>query len=93
MRLIDADALKETFLADSVRFKTEEFHISAVETEIASAPTIDAVPVVHGQWIEFWDEARGKRYGCSICAASAAVPDDYCTHCGAIMDAPDGSGV
>lgn len=56
------------------------------------APTVDAVPVVHGRWII----RGGKRY-CSACQKRACVTrdtddfwytvgTDYCPNCGARMD-------
>lgn len=55
---------------------------------INKAPTIDAVPVVHGRWINnrrgFWELCD-----CSICGAiqptTGRVPK-YCPNCGAMMD-------
>lgn len=59
----------------------------------AKMPAVDAVPVVHGHWIDrngnivapFWE-----RYECSVCGARA---DDYhyCPNCGALMDGKDGN--
>lgn len=77
MRLIDADELK-TIL--SIR-RTIEIIQHAVDT----APTIDAVPVWHGRWID-------RRYGgskwCSECGyvwTDFGYPN-YCPDCGARMD-------
>ena len=67
MRLIDADALQ--FEPDShgimngVLFlgrsggKTAEMVQTALKTMIADAPTIDAVPVVHGEWVKYTHSA------------------------------------
>lgn len=51
------------------------------------APTVDAVPVVHGRWIKtVW------RTKCSVCGFSGSLFDDpinpfnYCPNCGAKMD-------
>ena len=48
MRLIKADALIAQFHKDAMRLGGLEdpWDLSAIETEIESAPTIDAVPVV-----------------------------------------------
>jgi hypothetical protein len=82
-----------------------EFHVSiAIENAIVNAPTIDAVPVVHGQWNEYGGQDKGIHY-CSECKAQAFNFDDgstvevlskYCPYCGAKMDSKcsfDGEGV
>lgn len=65
---------------------------------VADAPTVDAVPVVHGRWetVEDWD--GDEHYQCSECGAEFVLiegtPNDndylYCPHCGARMDGKDG---
>ena len=63
MRLIDADELKRSFNKLCDRFG-EDFHISAIETEIDAAQTVDAVEVVrckdckHKGWIQ--EPCHGK---------------------------------
>ena len=49
MRLIDADALEQTDrpIEKLMMFGGEYVY---TQTEIDLAPTIDAVPVVHGEW-------------------------------------------
>lgn len=56
----------------------------ALAIEALEQPKSD--PVKHGHWRSFWDEARGKRYGCSECAASEPDVRDFCPNCGARMD-------
>lgn len=91
MRLIDADALKER----AIRVSTvkEHCYFKAVGTrEIDRAPTIDAVPVVHGRWGEYevfplTPSLNG--YPCSVCGqhVSAIMYNfNYCPNCGAKMD-------
>lgn len=83
MRLIDADALMELIKdTDSYRYG----YIDA--DDIQDAPTIDAVPVVHGKWIDGMFEPY-----CSECDADAlnnvygqSVRSRYCPHCGTKMD-------
>lgn len=47
-------------------------------------PTIDAVPVVHGEWIY---EQRGKWIyaKCNLCGKVQDVRSNYCPNCGAKM--------
>ena len=95
MRLIDADAL----LADCI-FSSPQFE-KGMRKFIADAPTIDAVPVVHGEWVDegkkvTWDELfPGCPSGsceCSICGDWLTASDEYparglyCPNCGAKMD-------
>ena len=77
MRLIDADALKDSFEDDG--------HLSAyIEEYIDDAPTIYAKPVRHGRWIRMDDTFA--RWKCSECGAIESHSGwGYC-HCGAKMD-------
>ena len=68
---------------------------------IEKAPTVDAVPVVHGRWICEWDtdlgittvicsrckDAREVR-GCYVSTGGEGMYDEdaYCPNCGAKMD-------
>lgn len=83
MRLIDADALIA---------KYDAMHVVApgmARKLIVEAPTVDAVPVVHGRWIDHKDEHQ-----CSACKEFTVVDAyawiqlqyDFCPHCGAKMD-------
>lgn len=94
MRLIDADALiGKTFL--------NPLHAPYImDADVKTAPTIDAVPVVHGRWIkletsEAYDIAGVKTWAlrarCSICGMvhqfiEAHMAYGYCPHCGAKMN-------
>lgn len=53
-------------------------------------PLPDAVPVVHGRWIEKSAPARKIYFECSHCGAQenkhTAIKGYYCWRCGAIMD-------
>lgn len=86
MRLIDADALKE-----KMRRTNRYFY---VKFDIDEAPTIDAVPLVHGRNTR--DEAKEHcDFMCSVCGAWAADVAygsldggnfNFCPNCGAKMD-------
>ena len=59
---------------------------------IDDAPTVDAVEVVHGRWIQQGelDEDGNGQYHCSVCSAgekhNPIVDVPYCWKCGAKMD-------
>ena len=58
---------------------------------IEKAPTVDAVPVVHGRWISFLDGDHimpERYYRCSRCGRVESRRQPYC-HCGAKMDGGD----
>ena len=64
-----------------------------VTQALLHAPTIDAVPVVHGHWdvgYVFSDDGNTKQYyRCSKCksiAVGGCYQTRYCPHCGAKMD-------
>lgn len=80
-RLIDADAL-EKHIADTFGYPAAD-----ILHEIATFPTVDAVPVVHGRWFEF-----NTMMSCSECDKDWYYTDNncdefrYCPNCGAKMD-------
>ena len=95
MRLINADVLKQHIdklpaLPDG-NFAGNH---SALKALINMQPTVDAVPVVHGQWkmvegeLAFWNM-------CSVCGRKILHRTpyyDFCPNCGARMDGEDGDG-
>lgn len=96
MRLIDADALIQQ-MADNFRQGVFEGcdcgEYEVAENTILEAPTIDAVPVVHGWWINRTENIRGLynyRYDCSVCQHifwyGGIETFNYCPNCGAKMD-------
>jgi hypothetical protein len=79
MRLIDANALKCKVYYHKLDGRTR----SAVTiNDIENAPTMNAVPVVWGEWDE---SGTGSPY-CSKCLSSANLKTNHCPHCGARMD-------
>ena len=73
-RLIDADMLEDDF--DLCNFLDSSWTPQRVHQMIARQTTIDAVPVVHGKWIEshnlddcFWICSE-----CKFCSIAALAP-------------------
>ena len=83
MRLIDANALIEVMY----RHKTVSRDISVPTAVhmIDEAPTVEAVPVVHGHWRK---DDRIYLGTCSECGDTWGSVDQmrYCPSCGAKMD-------
>ena len=97
MRLIDADALMAHLKARSDELMDEKEPLLSgacmgAAGFVMQAPTIDAVEVVHGEWIE-WDEDNNT-WECSNCAELYTIMEgnirdnkyNYCPNCGAKMD-------
>lgn len=83
-RYIDADALKEEGYAD------EETGEGIVRVQdIDEAPTIEARPVVRGEWIaemipNIWDDDYVDIcYKCSECGMRSHGESPFCPNCGA----------
>lgn len=76
MRLIDADALRES-LFESSQFDTYNDYSMVLDT-IDLAPTIEERK--KGKWIK-----REGRRGCSECKKFFPFPMKYCPNCGAAM--------
>lgn len=86
MRLIDADAL-----IDELGISDEDI---IFEGMLEDAPTIDAVPVRHGRWIEHYKSDAPpmlkERWICSWCGnVQTYGATGYCPNCGAKMDGED----
>ena len=86
-RLIDANEVYE-------KGHRTPFHIGIADLcdlkeLLEDVPTVDAVEVVHGRWIETYvydpDPHDRIRYKCSICGRTEAKQEPYC-NCGAKMD-------
>lgn len=85
MRLIDADALKFDIMCV---YGSNPQYINWLN----HAPTVDAVPVRHGQWIDHeemhpeWNNVE-IWHVCSECGYETAhSKTSYCPSCGARMD-------
>ena len=55
--------------------------------DIVNAPTVDAVEVVHGRWIDVALRYTQVKEKCSVCGGIVyAHGYNYCPNCGAKMD-------
>lgn len=97
---------REALLNAAVDVEVNGVTISAVPAGIIRyAPTIDAAPVVYGQWEEVdWVEPDGHSFGtvrilkaglrCNQCAnvfrKKLLWKDNFCPNCGARMDGGEG---
>lgn len=89
MALINADELMEWC---NNHYDFEVYTVGYISNLIKDMPTVDAVPVRHGKWIEHeWaEESEGliiPNYECSECHMWERKESDYCPCCGAKMDA------
>ena len=88
MRLIDKDDL----LRDMRKCKAfGELSAKSAIRKVEACPTVDAVPVTHGHWINHYDDLfpEESTRECSVCHAEQMVTmldDNYCPHCGAKME-------
>lgn len=84
MRLINADALIDDIEKSTFNRTIKEFFEDFVE----DTPTVEAKPVVRGEWIEFDIDYGGipiVGYQCSECGQSNGFLTDFCPNCGADM--------
>ena len=94
-RLIDANALMKAIR--SFRWvgppNTLKLMFEYLRLIIRDEPTVDAVEVVHGRWIEL--PSMAPEHKCSECGQSyewwEVSEAHYCPNCGAKMDG-DGNG-
>ena len=84
-RLIDADALSVQVLDASYWDNQDE---DVIWNLVQDAPTVDAVEVVHGRWVNPYINRYGHPcHCCSVCGFKASYQDkNYCPNCGAKMD-------
>ena len=100
MRPIDADKLKD-FCAQWVSDEkdTDIKRAREIRSELFKAfidiqETVDVVPVVHGEWIDFTMGKRGVPIElCGVCGKwSCDMAKHYCPHGGAKMDKENKNG-
>ena len=102
--LIDANALEKLIRTNAkVEANDTQYDIGRVHGLINSAdlihnaPTVDAVEVVHGEWVQIGYDKAMDRISCSVCKESWNILDNntetfnYCPNCGADMRG-DGNG-
>lgn len=93
MRLIDADELKtEINFTVTITGKDNAAEVKRLmelyNKAISNAPTINAEPVKHGEWIDHGTTCQ--RYECSVCGDQhdwLILPNNinFCPNCGAKM--------
>ena len=94
-RLIDANALKDG-LSNLEASGGHKYYRQGMDdvlhkfmpSFIDEQPTVDAVEVVHGRWINPYMNRYGHPcHCCSVCGFKASYQDkNYCPNCGAKMD-------
>lgn len=89
-RLIDAD---KADVENISCYYGSNCYVEDVQAWLDEQPTVDAVPVVHGRWIEkidivasYFAECEEFFYECSACNSANFGESPYCPHCGAKMD-------
>ena len=90
-RLIDANILIKRL--EAMAHYTDAITIGGIICALKEPPTVDAVEVVHGRWINPYMNRYGHPcHCCSVCGFKASYQDkNYCPNCGAKMDG-DGNG-
>ena len=88
--LIDADKLKDAVYESFAPYQREwASTINQINKAIDAQPTVEAVPVVHGEWIHVpsSDMATGQAYECSNCKKMryGSFLPPFCQMCGADM--------
>jgi hypothetical protein len=86
-RLIDANTISVPFNHESDEFVRGILY--ACDYISNEELPVDAVPVVHGRWVEDYayssDPHDRLRYKCSMCGRIERSKEPYC-HCGARID-------
>lgn len=96
MRLIDADSIKYRYAKLKLSDGTETHGYFAFVTslEIEEAPTIEAEPVQHGEWVPIYQTLYNKHgasqiateWSCSQCGCLLTDRRNYCPNCGAKLE-------
>ena len=88
-RLIDADALPSGWML--AKFTEYNGKMRVTRTmPLSACPTVDAVEVVHGRWVNGTKSFRSGSiftgYCCSNCDNFSVKNSNYCPNCGAKMN-------
>ena len=95
MALIDRDALHKIYYGwlSQLDEEKEAGQLEAIQTCLSvleDAPSVDAVPVVHGEWMLEDDRCfKNSVSKCSACGKRyqlAPLSYNFCPNCGAKMD-------
>ena len=86
-RLIDADSMRENWIENGENEYV--YDTNAVLESIDAQPTVDAVEVIHGEWV-LREKAGVDYWCCSVCDKIRSEyydepKDNYCPRCGADM--------
>ena len=82
-RLIDADRMKKVPEIQMANFNS----IEGVREWVDRQPTIEAVPVVYGEWIfDKYTAKFGKPYRCSNCNEEFGDTYSFCPNCWSRMN-------
>ena len=99
--LISANALKESIITERNYITPDNAHdigmcngLSLAHALVLIAPTVEAVPVVHGRWIPTYHTYYNRdgeckiadEWHCSECEIYSKGEWHYCPNCGAKMD-------
>lgn len=89
MLLLDVDAEREGFMEAVYNILSgdpDNVRANMIIDCYDNLPTIDAVPVVHGRWIDLGRNYYTVVSQCSECCAKYDFRSPYCPNCGAKMD-------
>lgn len=89
MELIDRKALRNAgyeVYTKYCRNNVARDAMNELETLIKTAPTVDAVPVVHSEWEKFYHPSGTHGIRCKNCKEQNGRKTYYCPNCGAKMD-------
>ena len=93
MRLVDADKIRWKSYPNDYGETNDDY---VGKCDIDNMPTVDAVPVVHGRWLD--NRADGYKWAfiCSRCGYVDGHPfgdrHNFCPNCGAKMENDEDGG-